>query len=103
MIARERGNVAITDREAAHGEAGERQIDRFIEHRSRQASPGGEEASERARRWRESEERFRQEHAEARQHAWITHHRRLATVHAALAAEHEQRAARLATIREAGP
>ena len=96
MIARERGNVAITDREAAHGEAGERQIDRFIEHRSRQASPGSEEASELARRQARVERDEAEDRAALRRELWRRHHSRLAGIHAALAEQNRIRAERLA-------
>lgn len=87
--------VRLTDREALRGDAAERQVDKFIEHRSRQF--GAEAANERARQWQQAERDEAEDRAALRRELWVRHHRRLAGVHAALAEQNRVKAERLAS------
>ena len=82
-----------TDREALRGEAGERQVDRFIEHRSRQF--GAEQANQFALQQAGRERDEEQDRAELRRVLWARHHARLAATHAALAEQNRVKAERL--------
>jgi len=86
--------MRLTDREAAHGEAGERQIDRFIEHRSR--SFGAEAANHLARQQAQAERDEAEDRAALRRVLWVRHHTRLAGIHAALSEQNRIKAERLA-------
>ena len=76
------------------GEAGERAVDRFIEHRSRQF--GAEEANERARQQAQAERDEADDRAALVRELWRRHHARLAATHGALAEENRIKAERLA-------
>jgi hypothetical protein len=83
--------LGTSDQVVRHVEYVETSLDKLIEQRAK----GSTAAADRAKLWRESAERYRQERVEARIYAWITHHRRLSAVHRVLSEEHEAQAAKL--------
>lgn len=72
-------------------DAGEKELDRFIERQSK----GGQAAQERARLWQESAERNRQHELNRNRWAWARHFRRMASNHQELAESYRQRAEQL--------
>jgi hypothetical protein len=73
-------------------EAAEAEINRFIEKRAQQA----QDANSRARAFAESLERYNLRAQAERRREWIQFHNGLAHLHQNLAAEHEEKAAKLA-------
>jgi hypothetical protein len=88
-------------RPTAPGEAVESELDRFIERRSRQKGPDEESAL-----WQESVKRYEQERRQVAQLEWHLHHtaqaERLRRTLGALAAYHEEQAAKLMDVRPKG-
>jgi hypothetical protein len=89
MRAAEGGSVVDT---IARGEMVEKELDAFIERRSRNGEVDPDEQEE---LWRESVRRFH-EHSEAEmRHRWIEYEQHMTELHTRLAEEHRQKKERL--------